>query len=78
MIDPDKSLTWHLANIGIRHEQHDGLRRKLYRGDEVVGVFSASEGWDLVRAAEQDRVVASSLSNLAAVDAALDDMKVPL
>ncbi len=44
----DKTLTDALKELGIRHEPKDGHRRTLYRGDECLGDFSASEGWVLV------------------------------
>lgn len=47
----DASLTDALAALGIRHEPDgSGLySRRLYRGDEHIGDFTASEGWQLVR-----------------------------
>lgn len=43
------SLTEALAGLGIRHEEHNGISRKLYRGEEYLGTFTASEGWAYVR-----------------------------
>jgi hypothetical protein len=54
VVDPltgDASLTQALQALGIRHEPGgSGLyKRRLYRGDEHIGDFTASEGWELVR-----------------------------
>lgn len=43
------SLTEALAGLGIRHEEHNGISRKLYRGEEYLGTFTATEGWAYVR-----------------------------
>ncbi len=54
-MDNDRSLTDQLAELGIRHTEGDNyLRRKLYRDEEYLGQFSASEGWELVKKIRQE------------------------
>lgn len=49
--DPDKSLTWNLDQLGIRHVPSPVyLKRTLFRGEERLGDLDASEGWAFVRA----------------------------
>jgi hypothetical protein len=48
MSTDDPTLTEVLASFGIRHEPRDGFRRRLYRGDELLGDYDATEGWALV------------------------------
>lgn len=45
----DIPLTDTLASLGISHVEHNGISRKLYRGDVCLGAFTASEAWAYVQ-----------------------------